>query len=174
MKLRQLLKTSFAGLATNRSRSFLTILGIVIGIMAIIIVMSLGEGARGLILGQIQSIGSKVIAVVPGREPSGPTDIIATLTDSLKQRDLDALLNKNNVPHAAAVMPIVFGSETASWGNETYRPTILGTSEIFADLYSISTAEGRIFTSEEAKGLADVAVIGKEVKDKLFGADSAR
>ena|SRR5258708_5811878 len=173
MKIRQLFKTSIAGLNANKSRSSLTILGIVIGITAIIIVMSLGEGARGLILGQIQSIGSRVIAIVPGREPTGPTDIISTLTDSLKQRDLEALQNKNNVPHAAYVMPIVFGSETASWQNNTYRPTILGATDLFGQIYNVTTGEGRIFSEEESKGYADVVVIGSKVRDKLFGTDQA-
>jgi putative ABC transport system permease protein len=173
MKIRQLFKTSIAGLNANKSRSSLTILGIVIGITSIIIVMSLGEGARGLILGEIQSIGSRVIAVVPGREPTGPTDIIATLTDSLKQQDLDALQNKTNVPHAANVMPIVFGSETASWQNNTYRPTILGATSLFAQIYNVSANEGRIFSDDESKSFADVVVIGSKVRDKLFGGEPA-
>ena len=173
MKLKHLLKTSTRGLRANKSRSMLTILGIVIGVAAIIIIMSLGEGAQKLILGQLQSIGSNVIAVVPGRQPSGPTDIIATFTDSLKERDLESLLDKSSVPHAISVMPVVFGSQTAAYGNETYSPTILGVTENFADLYNIYTSEGRIFTGDEIKSYADVVVIGDEVKQELFGESDA-
>ncbi|RJP45755.1 FtsX-like permease family protein [Candidatus Parcubacteria bacterium] len=169
MTFRQLAKTSLIGLATHKSRSLLTILGIVIGITAIILVMALGEGARNLILGQLQSIGSKVIAIVPGRQPRGPADIIATFTDSLKMRDVEALANRTNVPHAARVMPIVFGSQVASFESETYRPTILGVTEHFADLYQVYPATGRVFTEEETKSYADVIVIGNEVKEELFG-----
>ncbi|KKW45949.1 MAG: hypothetical protein UY96_C0011G0028 [Parcubacteria group bacterium GW2011_GWB1_56_8] len=100
MTIRRLAQTSVVGLTTHKSRSLLTILGIVIGITAIILIMSLGEGATNLILGQIQSIGAKIIAIVPGRQPKGPTDILATFTDSLKQRDFEALRNRSNVPHA--------------------------------------------------------------------------
>ena len=71
MKIQHNFLTAIGGLRTNKARSILTILGIVIGIMAIIIIVSLGQGAQNLILGQIQSIGAKTIAVVPGREPSG-------------------------------------------------------------------------------------------------------
>jgi putative ABC transport system permease protein len=173
MNLKYGLKTAFIGLKTHKSRSALTILGIVIGIAAIIIVMSLGQGAQNLILNQIQSIGSKVIAIIPGRQPKGPTDIISTFTDSLKERDLDSLVNKNNVPKLKTVMPVVFGSDTVSFGSETYQPTILGVTEIFADIYNIYPDRGRIFTEDEVKSYADVVVIGSKIEDELFGNDDA-
>jgi len=160
-------------LSTHKSRSLLTILGIVIGVAAIIIVMSLGEGARGLILGQIQSIGSKVIAIIPGREPTGPTDIIASFTDSLKESDLGALQNRNNVPYATQVMPVVFGSESAAYGNETYRPTILGVTDFFSEIYNVYPSKGRVFTPEESRNYADVVVIGSKVESELFGNEDA-
>ena len=172
MKIAQLFKTSVTGLGANRSRSLLTILGIVIGITAIIIVMSLGQGAQGLILGEIQSIGSKVIAIVPGRQPTGPTDIISTLTDSLKQADLEALQKKENVPHAAEIMPVMFGSETASWQNQTYRPTILGVTEFFANIYNVYPSMGRLFTDDEVRSYAPVVIIGDKVRSELFGTDT--
>ncbi|OGY96392.1 MAG: hypothetical protein A2122_03090 [Candidatus Liptonbacteria bacterium GWB1_49_6] len=173
MTTRQLIKTSITGLSTHKSRSLLTILGIVIGVAAIIIVMSLGEGARGLILGQIQSIGSKVIAIIPGREPTGPTDIIASFTDSLKESDLGALQNRNNVPYATQVMPVVFGSESAAYGNETYRPTILGVTDFFSEIYNVYPSKGRVFTPEESRNYADVVVIGSKVESELFGNEDA-
>ena len=173
MKFRQLAKTALTGLTTNRSRSFLTILGIVIGIAAIIIVMSLGQGAQGLILGQIQSIGSRTIAVIPGRQPTSPTDFLSMFTDSLKENDLIALRNKSNVPHAALVMPIVFGSDAISWQTNTYQATVLGSTEQFTDIYSVTPAEGQSFNSDDVASIADVVVIGKTVESKLFDGSSA-
>lgn len=173
MKLKNSFKISFVGLKTHKSRSVLTILGIVIGITAIILIMSLGKGAQNLILGQIQSIGSKVIAVVPGRQPKGPTDIISTFTDSLKQKDLEALKKKSNVPHLAKIMPLVFGSDTVAYGNETYRPTIFGVTDLFAKIYDMYPSEGRLFSDDEVKNYATVVIIGSKVKDELFGNDPA-
>lgn len=173
MTYRHLFATSITGLTTHKSRSLLTILGIVIGITAIIMVMSLGAGAQNLILGQIKSIGSRTIAIVPGREPKGPTDMLASFTDSLKERDLGLLQNPANVPHAVSVMPIVFGSEPASYGNQTYRPTIFGASEGFAALYDTYPSEGRLFTDDEVRSYADSVVIGSKVKEELFGGDEA-
>ncbi|MEY4731338.1 MAG: hypothetical protein RL681_284, partial [Candidatus Parcubacteria bacterium] len=167
--LYKLFHTAIIGLSTHKSRSLLTILGIVIGIASIILVMSLGEGARGLILGEIQSIGSKTLGIAPGRQPKGPTDVLSTFTDSLKERDLAALSDKANVPHAATIMPVVFGSQVASYGSDTYRPTIMGASSYIAKLYNVETSEGRLFSEDEVKSYADVIVIGSKIKTELFG-----
>lgn len=173
MSIRHAFTTAVNGLKTHKSRSALTILGIVIGITSIILVVSLGKGAEDLILGQIQSIGAKVIGVVPGRQPKSPTDFLSTFTDSLKQRELDTLQNKANIPHAQKVMPVVFGSQTASYENLTYHPTILGVTEEFDSIYNISAGVGRIMTGDEVKGYADVAIIGSDVKEQLFGGSDA-
>ncbi len=173
MIIKHSLKTAFKGITTHKSRSALTILGIVVGVTAIILVMSLGEGAQNLILNQVQSIGAKTIAVVPGRQPKGPTDIIATFADSLKDRDLDLLQRKENVPHLEKIMPVVFGGETASREGETYRPNILGVTGLASKIYDIYPEEGRMFTDDEIRGNADVVVIGSRVKEELFGIDYA-
>ena len=169
MTLKNNFKTALRGLKTQKSRSVLTILGIVIGITAIMMVMSLGQGAQNLILSQIQSIGAKVIGIAPGRHPKGPTDIISTFTDSLKEKDLDALQKKTNVPHLSKIMPIVFGSDSMAYGNDTYRPTIFGVNSYFADIYDLSAGSGRLLTEDDVKSYADVVVIGTKVRDELFG-----
>lgn len=173
MVLKYLLKTAVVGLKTNRSRAILTILGITIGITAIITVMSLGQGAQNLILGQIQSIGSKVVAIAPGRQPKGPTDMASVFTDSLRQKDITALERKENLPNLAGIMPVVFGSDSAVYDNNTYRPTIFGVNSLFADIYDAHPSEGVIFTDEEVRAYADVVVIGAKLKDKLFGESDA-
>ena len=173
MLLSQTLKTAISGLQTHKSRSLLTVLGIVIGVAAIMIVMSLGRGAQNLILSQVQSIGSKTIAVIPGRQPTGPTDVLSTFTDSLKERDLQLLQRTENVPHLSQIMPIVFGTEVAAYGNETYRPTILGVTPFFSDIYNIYPDKGRIFNDDDVKSYSQVVVIGSKVKTELFGDESA-
>jgi putative ABC transport system permease protein len=173
MTLKYSFKTAVGGLKTHKSRSALTILGIVIGITAIILVMSLGQGAQNLILSQVQSMGSKTIAIVPGRHPKGLTDVFSTFTDSLKQKDLDLLIKKENVPHLAKVMPVVFGSDVATYGTEAYQTTIFGVTDLFAQIYDIYPDQGRLFTDDETKSYADVVIIGSKIKDELFGGDEA-
>ncbi len=173
MILKYTLKTAISGLQTHKSRSLLTILGIVIGVAAIMIVMSLGQGAQNLILSQVQSIGSKTIAIIPGRQPTGPTDVLSTFTDSLKERDLQLLQRTENVPHLAQIMPIVFGTEVSAYGNETYRPTILGVTPFFSDIYNIYPDPGNIFSDDDVKSYSQVVVIGSKVKTELFGTEDA-
>lgn len=173
MLFKHTFKTALKGLKTNRSRSALTVLGIVIGITAIILVMSLGRGARDLILSQIQGMGSKVIAVVPGREPKGPTDIIQTFSDSLKEKDLEALKRKVNVPTLSEIMPVVFGGMSASFQGETYWLTIFGGSDLVMKIFDIYPEEGVFLTRDDIESRANVVVIGAKVKDQLFGSSEA-
>ncbi len=167
------LKTAVRGLKTNKSRSALTILGIVIGITAIMMVMSLGEGAQNLILGQIQSMGAKVIEIRPGREPKGFSDILQIFGDSLKEKDLIALRKKENLPHAKTVQPLVFGSATAVFENETYNLSVFGVAEGFGKNYNVEVDEGRPVDDNDARNRADVVVIGSKVKEELFGNSEA-
>lgn len=173
MNIGHSLKTAIIGLKTNRSRSILTILGIVIGITAIILVMSVGSGAEGLILSQIQGLGSKTIAVIPGREPSGPSDFAQIFSDSLKDKDLEILRRKENVPTLKEIMPVVFGGETSAYGNETYRLTIFGASELISKIFDLVPSEGVFFSNDDIKSRADVVIIGSKVKEELFGGASA-
>jgi len=173
MKFSHAVKTAIAGLASHKSRSVLTILGIVIGVAAVILVVSLGKGAQNLILGQIQGLGSKTIAVLPGREPKGPSDIAQTFSDSLKEKDLEALRRKDNVPTLEKIMPVVFGGASASYGDETYRLTILGVSGLVGEIFDLRPQTGVFLTEDDVKNRAAAVVIGAKVKDELFGESAA-
>ena len=162
-------KTAVIGLKTNGSRSALTILGIVIGIASIILIMSLGQGAQNLILSQVQGMGSKTIIVIPGREPKGPSDSAQIFSDSLKSRDFELLQRKENVPTLQNIMPMLFGGETASFGSDTYRPTVFGTSPIIQQIFDLQVAEGTFFSDDDIRGNAAVVVIGSKIKTELFG-----
>src|SRR3989339_334890 len=170
MKIRDTLSTALSGLSTHKSRSALTILGIVIGIMAITLVMSLGQGAQGFILEEIQKFGPLNVFILPGRQPSGPSSIRSTLlNDSLKQRDIDALNNKNNVPDALLVIPIVFGQDVASFKSQTYSATILGSSEAIQQVFNLSIRDGNFFSNLDISEKSNVTVIGSKIAEELFG-----
>lgn len=172
MSPEQAFKTALRGLDTNKSRSILTILGIVIGVGAIVLIMSLGDTAKTLILQQIEGLGSKTIAVLPGREPKGPTDVAQIFSDSLKIRDLDALMKKGAVPNLAKIMPVVFGGESALYKNETYRITLMGVTDLITNIFDIYPEKGSFFTGEDVKNKASVAVIGHRVAEELFGSSN--
>lgn len=173
MTFRHSVQTAFKGLEANKSRSVLTILGIVIGVTAIILVMALGEGAQNLILNQVQGMGARTIAVGAGREPTGPSDAGQIFSDSLKKRDLDLLSRRENVPDIDQIVPLVFGSAGASRENETYGLTIFGVSPALEILFDMPLTEGAFFNDEDVRARAKNVVIGAKVKTELFGADEA-
>ena len=170
MRYKYLFNTAMAGLKANKSRSMLTMLGIVIGIAAIILIMALGQGAQNLILDQIRGFGSRTIDIEPGRMPSGPSDIAEMLTDSLKQRDFDSLKNLQGV---GKITPTVFQAISVAYKDETERGTLIGASDLLAEILDVYPAEGNYFTEDDIRQYASVAVIGSELKQNLFGPESA-
>lgn len=175
MTLKHSIKTAYRGLRTNRTRSMLTILGIVIGITSIILMMSIGRGAENLILQEISAFGAETIIIRPGQEPKGPSDIGSTLfADSLTQRDMELLKKKGNVPHLVDVMPAVIVPGSVSYEGETYRPMIFGgDAEFFTEAFNVYAEEGVLFDDNDIRNRASVVVIGARVKEELFGDDEA-
>ncbi len=167
MTLRHLFRTSLTGLTTNRSRSSLTILGIVIGITAIMLVVSLGAGAQDLILGQVEGMGTNTIAVIPGREPTGPSDVTSLFSDSLKEKDLVALENKANVPDLQSIMPAVMGAGTASYQSNTYQVTIFGGTDLMVSIFDLQP-RGQFYDGSDVLSRSSVVVIGSKVAEHLF------
>jgi len=169
MTYEHLFKTSLTGLTTNRSRSILTIFGIVIGITAIMLVMSLGAGAQNLILGEVQGLGTNTIAIIPGQVSTSPSSGAAALySDSLKPDDVTALENKANVPDLQSLMPVVIGSDAASYGSNTYQVTVFGGTDLIANIFNLTPAEGQFFDQSDVNSLSSVVVIGADVANYLF------
>ena len=168
MTIKHIVKTAITGLRTNRSRSILTIIGIVIGITAIMLVMSLGAGAQNLILGKVQGLGTNTIAVIPGREPTGPSDTAQLFSDSLKPADIVALSKKANVPGLVSIMPTVLGAETASYQSNAYSVSIFGATDLIASIFSLNPSKGYFFTSDDVTSSNDVVVLGNKVVEHLF------
>ncbi len=170
MRISDSLRTALAGITVHKNRSFLTILGIVIGITSIVAVMSIGQSAQELIVGQIQRFGPANIFVLPGRQPSNASEGAGTvLNDSLKLKDFEDLQKKENVPEAKAVVPYVFGYAAASYGSEIYDVMVTGSSEYIQKNFDLKVAAGRFFDVFEVDQKARVAVIGSKVKEELFG-----
>jgi putative ABC transport system permease protein len=170
MKLKYSFKTSIIGLKVNKVRSFLTILGIVIGISSIILIFSIGKGAENLILDQLGGIGAETIIIRPGQEPKGLNDFAESIfQDSLKTRDVEALQRKENVPHLSQIAPAVIVPGSVSYKGETFKSTNFGWSaELMQEMYGAELETGIIFGEREIRSKASVAIIGSDVKDELF------
>lgn len=173
MKLSYTIKTAFSGIRANTSRSLLTILGIVIGITSIMLVMSVGKGGEELILNQVRGLGSRTIIIEPGKQPNGPSDYAELFTDSLKDREVEALSNPGNVQGINIVTPNVNGGATVSSNQETIRGNVIGTDAGLAVIFDMSAKEGNMLTSEDVRGRGAVAVLGSKAAEKLFDESSA-
>ncbi len=173
MLLKHLFITAANGLKAHRSRSALTILGIVIGITAIIIMMSVGQGAKNLILNQIRGLGSQTIAIEPGAEPKGFSDLTQIFTDSLKQKDVESLKMSSNVRGLKEISPNVVQVATVASANEAIRVNIIGTAPAIAEILDLYPSQGRFFDEEDVKEKSNVVVVGSDVKTDLFGKSDA-
>lgn len=153
----------------NKIRSFLTMLGIIIGVMAVIIVMSVGAGAQSLILNQVKSMGSNLIGVLPGKsdEKGPPASVMGVVITTLKADDLEALKKDN--PHLLSATGYVKGTDTITWGDQKTDTSFTGVSSEYLDVEDTRVQNGRFFTVEEDRGAARVAVLGDTVAKDLFG-----
>lgn len=154
----------------SKVRSALTMLGIVIGIMAVIIVMSVGAGAQSLILNQVKSVGSNLVGVLPGgsEEDGPPASVMGIVVTTLKYEDGEEII-KNGCKCIEALNMYVSGNATFSKDDIVVNTTFSGVSDSYLQLEDTDVFLGRFFTNEEEKGLARVVVLGSEVKERLFG-----
>jgi len=170
MSIWQSVRMAFRSLGANKLRSGLTMLGIIIGTGAVIALLSVGEGARTAITSQIQSIGSNLIFVLPGRyeQTSGQTRNYVPLT----LEDAMALADEERVPHAAAVAPTIDRSYAVTAGGESVQVEVVGTTPEFEMVRNYPAAYGSFFTSADEAAEARVAVLGTATARKLFGEET--
>jgi len=173
MKLSSPIKISYNNLMAAKFRSFLTILGIIIGIASVIIVMAIGASAQQLILAQVSGAGSNLIGILPGasNDKGPPASALGIVTTTFKQRDLDAILLKKNVPNVVAASGYVSGIGSAKYKNNSNEASFQGVSADFISVEKNDLSFGRFFTVEENTGLARVAVLGAKKAKDLFGSD---
>jgi len=167
MNTQQTIKTALQALRAHKARSALTILGIVIGIAAIIIVMSLGQGAQALIIDQVSGLGAETVVVRPG---GGLSDIPGTLlSQALTKKDVENLKKRGNVPNLVSVEPFVTVVGDIEYKGNKYRPSIVGGSAQFmGDVFEIEPSVGSYYDKSDIEAGAKVAVIGHDVKDEIF------
>ena len=168
-------RNSIKTLLANKARSFLTMLGIIIGVGAVIVIMAVGAGAQSLILAQVKTLGTDKVGVMPGNseEDGPPTSAMGVTITTLKYSDAEALNDKNNVPNLINVAAYTKGVATVSWGANTYEANISGTNVGYLEVEGGEVENGRFFNKEEEKNLSRVAVLGSTVKEELFGESEA-
>jgi len=151
----------------NAMRSFLTMLGIVIGVMAVIVMVTLGSGATQMVTSQISALGSNLLMIGPGQR-MGPGQISGAAPFSID--DAEAILRE--VPGIAAAASTATSGTMAIYGNANWASTVTGTTNDYFVTGNWSLAEGRLFTDSEQRAGSAACVIGETVRRELFGARS--
>ncbi len=170
MKLSDPYKIAYQALSASRLRFFLTVLGIVIGVASVILVMSAGASAQQLILGQVESVGSNLLAILPGAsEENGPPAMaFGIVSQSLVNGDLEALRNGKNIPEITDAVGYVTGTAIAESDTEDIVASYQGVSASLPRVENVRVEFGRFFFPDEDTRLAHIAVLGAGVEEKLF------
>jgi putative ABC transport system permease protein len=167
MELMEILKIALRALARNKLRSALTMLGIIIGVGAVIAMVGIGNGAQKEVQDRIAAMGTNLLYVSAGSVNKGGTHIGAGATQTLVSSDLTAIMRE--APAVADVAPSSSTSIQVVYGNQNWATTVTGTEPQYFDIRAWTMAEGASFTSDDVRTAANVAVIGDTVRQNLFG-----
>ena len=160
--------TTWQMIKRNKMRSFLTSLGIIIGISSVIIIISLGAGAQSLLVNEVKEVGTDLIGILPGasEEDGPPASVMGINITTLTDNDAQAILNQ--VPEITAVSSYVTGSAIASWQNQTVDTSFYGVSPNYLFVESTEVVVGHFFSEEENNSAARVAVLGSGIAEEIF------
>ncbi|MFZ2960214.1 MAG: ABC transporter permease [Candidatus Ozemobacteraceae bacterium] len=161
------LKLAFLSLSRNKTRSFLTALGIIIGVSSVITMVGLGQGAYYSVQDQISKMGTALVMIVPGSSSSGGFHGGAGTLTTLTEDDAAALIPE--CPSVKDVCPVVRTAAPVVYASQNWSTSIQGTTEAFLDVRAWKIENGRFFSPQEARSGNKVCVLGKTVADNLFG-----
>ncbi|HJX38063.1 MAG TPA: ABC transporter permease [Anaerolineae bacterium] len=166
MDLADSLRVAAGSMSANKMRSSLTMLGVIIGVAAVIALLSLGQGVQKAVTEQIQSAGSNLLMILPGQlTETGGFEFQPTLTYA----DAEAIADPMNVPDAAIVAPTMEGSTSVSHDGEDLTATTAGVVSEHDIVRNLEVVLGRFLTTQDMDRRSRVAVLGSNVAEQLFG-----
>ena len=171
MKLVEALALAVSGLSANRLRSALTMLGIMIGVSAVILLVAVGTGAQVQVQQQIQSLGSNIVYVYPSNQRVGGVAQGFGTGQTLTQEDVDALNDKSRAPDIVTAIPITQAQGTMVYQNQNWFAQTAGTTADFPQVRNYEMAAGEMFSDGDVRSSSKVVVVGQTVVDNLFGGD---
>lgn len=166
MNYTNLFKIAVRAIAANKTRSFLTALGIIIGIASVITMLAVGQGTKQSIQANIAEMGSNMIMIGPGADRRGGVRQDASSMETLKMADYEAI--KDECTYISAISPTVTKSGQFIYGNENTPSTIYGVNQDYLSIRQLSVSDGEIFTEADIKSSAKVCILGQTVADNLF------
>jgi putative ABC transport system permease protein len=169
MNITNLTKVSLNALMRNKFRSFLTMLGIIIGVASVIAMLAIGEGSKKSIQDQISSMGSNLVMVMPGTQMMGGVQQGNSSSKALDIKDVEAI--KRDCPSIPEVTPEVRGGGQVVAGSNNWPTTFYGGDVNYLDIKKVEIKSGRMFTEQEVSSASKVCLIGQTVADNLFEDD---
>lgn len=171
-RLNQNIIIAFQSLFLNKTRSFLTMLGIIIGVGAVVAMLSIGTGAQQSVLNSVQDIGSNLIIISPGNpeeedQMMGPQMMFIGETAELGRDDVRAIKRESTL--TTEVAPVIMSIAVVSYLNKNTQPQIFSSTENGRQLYNMDVEKGKFYSRGDVSSSANVAVIGQTVVKKLFG-----
>lgn len=166
MNYQNLFKIAIRAIAANKMRSFLTALGIIIGIAAVITMLAIGQGSKASIKANIAEMGSNMIMIAPGADMRGGVRQDASSMETLKQADYQSI--KEDCNYISAISPTVNSSGQWIYGNNNTQSSIYGVNQDYLSIRQLKVADGEMFTDTDIKAAAKVCILGQTVVDYLF------
>jgi putative ABC transport system permease protein len=166
MNLFAILKVAVRALNRNKLRTALTMLGIIIGVGAVIALVSIGQGAQAMVQDQINGMGTNMMFIMPGNVTFGGASLGAGAANTLTEEDVQAMVKE--IPTIAAASPMVRASGQLVFGNQNWFVQIQGSNEKFPEIRNWRVDRGEFFTDTDVRSAERVIVLGKTVADKLF------
>ena len=166
MNYSNLMKIALRAIAANKMRSFLTALGIIIGIASVITMLAIGQGTKKSIQSNISEMGSNMIMINPGADMRGGVRQDASSMETLKLADFEAI--KDQCTYVSAVSPTVTAAGQFVYGNNNTPSSIYGVNQDYLEIRQLTVAEGEMFTDADIKSSAKVCILGQTVVDNLF------
>lgn len=161
------IKISLRAIRVNKMRSALTMLGIIIGVGAVITMLAVGTGARQRIEEQISGMGSNLLIILPGATTSGGARMGAGTQPTLSMGDAEAIQKES--PAVQAVAPVLGGVAQVVYGNQNWSTSIVGATPSILEVRDWRLSEGRPFTDDDVRSATKVCLLGQTVVDNLFG-----
>ncbi len=166
MNYTNLFKIALRAIAANKLRSFLTALGIIIGVASVITMLAIGQGSKRSIQANIAEMGSNMIMISPGADMRGGVRQDASSMETLKLTDFTSIKDECN--YIKAISPTVTSSGQWIYGSNNEQSTIYGVNQDYLEIRQLTVADGEMFTEQDIKTSAKVCILGQTVVDYLF------
>jgi putative ABC transport system permease protein len=169
MSLLSIIRIAFRALARNRTRAALTMLGIIIGVSAVIAMVSIGQGAQASVQAQIENMGTNLLFISAGAQNFGGVRTGAGdsgSSNTLTAEDLEAI--QREVPSVAMVTPTINARSQLVAGNQNWNTSVQGVSEQFPEIRKWTIQSGEFFSASDVRSAARVIVLGRTIADNLF------